>query len=403
MLNWAKQFNIFCYLDNQQYSKNGYECLLAAGADKLLRPPSSFQDLDSFTASGKWCFGHFSYELKKEFFPFGEEKEDKIGFPLFFFFQPQNLLMIRNNQLIIQAEEPDSIYQQILTAAVEPVNAYPLPSLTQRLHQEEYIATVEKLRQHILKGDCYEINFCQEFFAEEALIDPLFVYQKLAAASPTPFSAFYRVHDKYLLCASPERYLKKEGSRLVSQPMKGTVRRNLNDGVADKVLKDWLQKDAKERAENVMVVDLVRNDLSKVCKEASVQVEELFGVYTFPQVHQMVSTVSGELMDNISFSEIIKASFPMGSMTGAPKQRVLQLIEAYEPVGRGLFSGSVGYINPEGDFDFNVVIRSILYNASARYLSYYTGSGITFYSDAEKEWQECLLKGEAIKRVLTEK
>jgi para-aminobenzoate synthetase component 1 len=225
----------------------------------------------------------------------------------------------------------------------------------------------------------------------------------LLEISPTPFSALYGLNGKYLICASPERFLKKTGSEIISQPMKGTARRDLQDKNNDDHLKQSLFEDAKERAENVMVVDLVRNDLSKVCKDGSVKVDELFGVYSFPQVHQMVSTVSGELKEKVSFSEIIKATFPMGSMTGAPKIRVMELIDQYEPTGRGLFSGSVGYIDAEGNFDFNVVIRSILYNASTSNLSYYAGSGITFYSDAEKEWEECLLKAEAIRQVLTTK
>lgn len=182
--------------------------------------------------------------------------------------------------------------------------------------------------------------------------------------------------------------------------MKGTARRNLAHAAADEALKQKLYNSAKERSENVMIVDLMRNDLSQVCNEASVQVDELFGIYTFPQVHQMISTISGEIKEEISFTQLLKALFPMGSMTGAPKRRVMQLIDQYEEFSRGLFSGSVGYITPEGDFDFNVVIRSILYNAANGYVSCPVGSGITFYSDAEKEWEECLLKVEAIRQVL---
>lgn len=149
-----------------------------------------------------------------------------------------------------------------------------------------------------------------------------------------------------------------------------------------------------------MVVDLVRNDLSKVCKEGSVKVSELFGIYSFPQVHQMISTIEGELDEKVPFSSILKACFPMGSMTGAPKKRVMELIEQYEKTKRGLYSGAVGYIDPNGDFDFNVVIRSILYNAVNQYLGYQVGGGITFYSDPEKEYEECLLKAAAIRKVL---
>jgi para-aminobenzoate synthetase component 1 len=183
--------------------------------------------------------------------------------------------------------------------------------------------------------------------------------------------------------------------------MKGTSKRESHNKEEDERLKKELQQNAKERSENVMVVDMVRNDLSKICTESSVKVDELFGVYTYPQVHQMISTISGDLKPEIKFSEIIEATFPMGSMTGAPKYRVMELIDEYEVSARGIFSGSIGYISPNGDFDFNVVIRSIMYNASKKYLSYQLGSGITFYSDPEKEWEECLLKGEAIKKVLT--
>lgn len=404
MLNWVKQFNIFCYLDNHHYTnEEGYECLLGAGVKNFIDSSSPFSEIDRFISCSKsWCFGHLSYSLKDEIYHLTDSKKALVPFPHFYFFQPQVLLLVKDDHLTIHAEEPEMVFQQINEAPGSEKRHHSPLLFQQRLPRKEYISIVEKLQQHILKGDCYEINFCQEFFAEQAIIDAASVYQSLVATSPTPFSAFYRLNNQYLLCASPERFLKRKKNRILSQPMKGTAKRNLQNAEADEQLKQSLHNDAKERAENVMVVDLVRNDLSKVCKEATVAVDELFGVYTFPQVHQMVSTISGELKKDVSFSEIIKATFPMGSMTGAPKQRVMQLIEEYEPVGRGLFSGSVGYINPEGDFDFNVVIRSILYDAFKQYLSYYTGSGITFYSNAEKEWEECLLKGEAIKKVLTE-
>ena len=275
-------------------------------------------------------------------------------------------------------------------------------AFSQKISKEEYIKTIEQLRQHILRGDCYEINFCQEFFAEHAHIDPIAVYQKLSAASPNPFSALYKLDDKYLICASPERFLKKQGNHILSQPIKGTSKRIAGDAKQEAINKNSLYESQKDRSENVMVVDLVRNDLSMICSEGSVVVDELYGVYTFPQVYQMISTVSGELKKDISFTEIIKATFPMGSMTGAPKRSVLQLIEQYEKTKRGIFSGALGYITPSGDFDFNVVIRSIMYNQSSEYLSFQAGSGITFYSNPENEWEECLLKAEAIKRVLLE-
>jgi len=219
--------------------------------------------------------------------------------------------------------------------------------------------------------------------------------------SPNPFSAFYRLADRFLLCASPERFLSRKGNKLVSQPIKGTAKRDFSGESEDEKRKEDLRRSMKEQAENVMVVDLVRNDLTRICRDGTVKVDELFGVYSFPQVHQMISTISGELKENISFSQILEASFPMGSMTGAPKLSVMKLIDAYEISARGIFSGSVGYKRPNNDFDFNVVIRSILYNQTKQYLSYQVGSGITFYSEAEKEWEECMLKAEAIRKVLS--
>ena len=269
-----------------------------------------------------------------------------------------------------------------------------------RFTRDAYIETVHKLQQHILRGDCYEINFCQEFYNENAVIDPLQVYRSLSRESPNPFSCYYKLDDKYLLCASPERYLRKSGNKVTSQPIKGTTRRNGNNAGVDISNREALLHSAKERSENIMIVDLVRNDLAKVCIEGSVKVDELMGIYAFPQVYQMISTISGEADEKTPVTELLKATFPMGSMTGAPKKRVMQLIEQYEKTKRGLFSGAVGYFSPQKDMDFNVVIRSLLYNASNRYLSFQTGSAITFYSRPEDEYEECLLKAGAIKKVL---
>jgi para-aminobenzoate synthetase component 1 len=269
-----------------------------------------------------------------------------------------------------------------------------------RITKDQYLDAIRQLKIRILRGDCYEINFCQEFYADNARIDPISTYHSLGAASPNPYSAFYKLEDKFLLCASPERYLKKTGPQILSQPIKGTWERNTKSVEADERNRNLLSSSSKDKSENVMVVDLVRNDLSKVCQEGSVKVDELFGVYKFPQLYQMISTVSGTLTPGISFTDIVKATFPMGSMTGAPKKKVMELIEQYEVTRRGIFSGTVGYISPDKDFDFNVVIRSIMYNSYSHYLSFMAGSGITFYSDPQTEYDECLLKAMAIKKVL---
>lgn len=395
------------------------ECLLAAGIKRQLKAEAgnALEQLHGFITSpfrsdgdprnvgascqtGSWFFGHLGYDLKNEMEKLSSSHPDRIQFPGLFFFEPEIVIRFNENKMIIEASNPEKIFAEINEVASPLFPAMKEVSIQSRVSKKEYIQIIERLKEHILRGDCYEINFCQEFYAENAMIDPVAVYKKLSAVSPNPFSALYKMNERWLICASPERFLKKQGNKILSQPIKGTSKRITGNDEKDKLSKDELRNSAKDRSENVMVVDLVRNDLAKICKEGTVQVDELYGIYSFPQVHQMISTVSGELKDNISFQETIKATFPMGSMTGAPKKRVMELIEQYEKTKRGIFSGAVGYISPDGDFDLNVVIRSIMYNAASDYLSFQAGSGITFYSDPGKEWEECLLKAEVLKKVL---
>ncbi len=408
MLNWAKQFSIFCFLDNNKYNffSSSFECLLAAGAVKKLEMPpgNAFDALQQFKEDEQdWLFGHLSYDLKNEIENLSSGNLDKVHFPDIFFFVPQILLMLTEHELKIgvidtDADEIcDAVFSSLKNIKTRQLKNLDIKS---RFTKEEYLLCIKKLQRHILQGDCYEINFCQEFYARDALIDPLQVYNKLSTSSPNPFSALYKLESRYLICASPERFLKKIGSKIYCQPIKGTSKRDTGNLVNDEMSKFNLLNSDKERSENVMIVDLVRNDLSKVCIEGSVKVEELFGIYSFPQVHQMISTISGSLTLTSDLAKIFKATFPMGSMTGAPKKRVMELIEVYEKTKRGIFSGALGYITPEGDFDFNVVIRSIVYNSPDKYLSIQGGSAITFNSIAEKEYEECLLKIEAMKNVL---
>jgi para-aminobenzoate synthetase component I len=406
VLNWVRPFSTFCFLDNHQYhiEPHTQECLFAAGVKRelLIASGNALNALQDFISSGEsWLFGHLGYDLKNELENLHSRHPNHVGFPDLFFFEPKILIRLNEKEIRIESDEPEAVYAEILSTVTGPEEVYENAlHIENRVPKEKYLAIIESLRQRIRRGDCYEINFCQEFFAEKVSIDPLYVYHKLSELSPNPFSALYRLHDKWLICASPERFLKRQGSQVISQPMKGTSQRILDDRTMDEHKREDLFNSNKDRSENVMVVDLVRNDLAKVCEEGSVKVDELYGIYSFPQVHQMVSTVSGQLRKNVSFSDIIRATFPMGSMTGAPKKRVMELIEEYEITRRGIFSGALGYISPTGDFDFNVVIRSILYNASSGYLSCPAGSGITFYSDPLQEWDECLLKAAAMKQVL---
>jgi para-aminobenzoate synthetase component 1 len=409
LLNWMQQFDTFCLLDNHQYQiqPHSMECLAAIGVKRMIQADNGIllEHLQSFIdKKPSWLFGHLAYDLKNEIEGLSSMHPDSIQFPDFFFFEPEVIIRLNETELFIEGEEPEKIFASINSFASASSFSPELPlKIENRISKEDYCSIIAQLKQHILRGDCYEINFCQEFFATNAVIQPHTIYGHLSRISPNPFSALYRVQDKWLVCASPERFLKKTGTKILSQPIKGTSKRIHDNDQLDAINKDALYKSTKEKSENVMVVDLVRNDLSKICEEGTVGVDELFGVYSFPQVHQMISTVSGMLKEQISFIDIIKAMFPMGSMTGAPKRNVLKLIEQYEKTKRGIFSGAVGYISPEGDFDFNVVIRSLMYNAGSNYLSFQTGSGITFYCDPEKEYEECLLKAQALQKVLTGK
>jgi para-aminobenzoate synthetase component 1 len=261
-----------------------------------------------------------------------------------------------------------------------------------RTSKERYISQVEKLKSYIQRGDIYEVNYCQEFFAENVELDfPLDTYFKLNHITKAPFSTFLQTDKHAIFCGSPERYMKKTGDRLLSQPIKGTAPRGIDDQ-ADEALKQHLQNDPKERSENIMIVDLVRNDLSRVAKKGSVHVSELYGIHTFETVHQMISTIECEVEKEVTFLDILNASFPMGSMTGAPKVEAMKIIDETEDFNRGIYSGSIGYITPSGDFDFNVVIRSLIYNREKKYLSCAVGGAITILSDPEKEYEECQTK-----------
>ncbi|QKG52338.1 anthranilate synthase component I family protein [Hymenobacter sp. BRD67] len=264
----------------------------------------------------------------------------------------------------------------------------------------DYLQAVAHVREDILNGEVYELNLCQEFYAENVQLDPVATFWRLNEASPAPYAGFLRYHDHYLLCASPELFLEHyEPAIIQSQPIKGTRRRGATPA-DDEQQRLTLLHDEKERAENLMIVDLVRNDLARVARTGTVEVTELFGTYGFKQVWQLISTVSAELRPGVDLADILRATFPMGSMTGAPKIRAMQLIEYYEASRRGLYSGSFGFVWPDAEFEFNVVIRSLQYRADTGYLSLQVGSAITYDSVPEHEYQECLLKAQGVLEAL---
>lgn len=417
LLSWASRFESVCYLNSNTLSNNSskdyssFECIVAVDSidEIIIDTKEAFVSLKNFhNRKNDWLFGFFSYDLKNEIEDLTSENFDGIKMPVMHFFQPKFIFIIKRDEVRIDyleelsdREELNTLFEQVnsLEPGVHPECPGFGIRLKNRISKEQYLASVHKLKKHIKHGDIYEVNFCQEFYAEGAKIDPLQAYLHLNEISQSPFSCFYRLNDKYLMCASPERFIKKTGQKLISQPIKGTIKRGATREEDEKLMGDLLNS-PKERSENVMIVDLVRNDLSRTAKKGSVKVEELYGIYSFKQVHQMISTISSELRDDIHFVDAIQSAFPMGSMTGAPKIRAMELIEQYESTKRGLYSGAVGYITPEGDFDFNVVIRSILYNSTEKYVSFMAGGAITDKSLPEKEYEECLLKAKAMFEVL---
>lgn len=403
-LQWANEFEVVCYLDNNDYPSkhNNYECLIAVGVEEQIvkvKSGNAFNQLQEFYEEQKdWLFGFLSYDLKNEVEQLTSSNEDHIKLPALHFFRPQYIIAIKKKMVQIFSKKEDAafIFHQIQQHKIglAKTNKSAI-SINAKIDKAEYIKTVEKIREHIVAGDIYEMNYCQAFYAEDCELTPIDLFLKLNQLSKAPFAAYYKLHDKYVICSSPERFIKKQANQLISQPIKGTIARGENEE-EDQLLKTKLYNSQKDRAENVMIVDLVRNDLSKSCKAGTVEVEELFGIYGFEQVNHMISIVKGTLREEVHFVDAIKNAFPMGSMTGAPKVMSMELIERYEKTKRGLYSGAIGYITPDGDFDFNVVIRSILYNASSKYLSYQVGGAIVYDSDPESEYEECLLKAKAM-------
>jgi para-aminobenzoate synthetase component 1 len=404
-LTWATGFDVACYLDsnnfNDLYSK--FEALIAVDVKEELSVNSgnAFEQLEEFRAKHKgWITGFFGYDLKNEIESLSSNNQDILDFPDLYFFTPKHLILIKENEAEIISDNAERILAEINKTDSNTIDVTtPAVNLKSRFDKEDYIATANKVKEHIARGDIYVTNFCQEFYADNAQIDPLQTFLSLNSISPNPFSCFFKLRDNYILCASPERFLAKRGEKLVSQPIKGTAKRSA-DKIQDELNKRSLTLHTKELQENVMIVDLVRNDLTRSARPGTVKTEELFGIYTFNQLHHMISTVACDINEHTTAIQAIKNTFPMGSMTGAPKVSAMRLMEEFERSKRGVYSGAMGYFGPDDDFDFNVVIRTLLYNEGKQYLSFQTGSAITFNADAEKEYEECLLKAKAVLEVL---
>ena len=417
LLQWAQQYETAVWLDSNNHHQGytSFHSILAVDEFTSIQTDvvNAFEKLKEYQSiTQDYLFGYLSYDVKNATENLTSTNSDGLGFAELFFFQPQKILFVKNDSIEFQYltmvdDEIDTDFEAICTQEIKQKNTASTRLenggnivIKPRIQKQDYLFKVGEILEHIHKGDIYEANFCQEFYAENTRINPLDIYEDLNTISEAPFATFLKIDNQYLLCASPERYLKKEGAKIISQPIKGTAKR-LVDLQEDQKTATALSKDIKERSENIMIVDLVRNDLSKSAKKGSVRVEELCKVSSFKQVHQMISTVVSELKDEVHLIDVIKDTFPMGSMTGAPKISAMKIIETLEETKRGLYSGTVGYFTPMGNFDFNVVIRSILYDSEKKYLSFSVGSAITAKSTPEKEYEECLLKAKAMQFVLT--
>ncbi|MDR5590696.1 aminodeoxychorismate synthase component I [Christiangramia sp. SM2212] len=410
ILSWSRQFQEITWLDsNDDDSKTGeYEAILAVEAFTAIKTDheNAFDKLKEYQeTTADWIFGYLSYDLKNDVERLKSSNFDGLHFPELYFFQPQKLIFIKGDKvefhyLRMVDDEIDHDFEDIQKTEIAIDSKHTPVKVEARISKEKYLEKIGIMLNHIHLGDIYEANFCQEYYSENVDIDSFDIYRSLNEISTPPFAAYLKLENFNLISASPERYLKKRGEDLLSQPIKGTARR-AKDPEEDKKIATELANDPKEQSENVMIVDLVRNDLSRIAKKGSVKVDELCKVYSFKQVHQLVSSVTAKIEDEIPPVEALRTSFPMGSMTGAPKISAMKIIEKLEESKRGLYSGAVGYFTPEGDFDFNVVIRSILYNSENKYLSFSVGGAITAKSHPEKEYEECLLKAKAMREVLT--
>ena len=337
------------------------------------------QFLDVYKSETKLLF--ISYDLKNNIESLSSKNKDLINFPIIKCIVPEKKLNAKN-------------FENLMKTKNEPISFHP------EINREKYLSIVNKIKNHIQKGDIYETNFCYNWSANHKIKNPYLIYQKLEKLTQAPFKVYADLDSHIIISASPERFIKKTGNKLTSQPIKGTSKRH-HDSKKDKTIIEKLKNDPKERTENIMIVDLVRNDMSKIAKKKSVVVDELCQVYTFENIHQMISSVSCKINDSVSISDILKAMFPMGSMTGVPKIRAMELMDKYENTKRGLYSGAVGVMHPNGDFDLNVIIRTLIYNKTNNYLSFNVGSAITINSEAEKEYEETLVKAEALFKACT--
>ena len=383
---------------NSNDSFDDYELIIAYGAESFLQSSkNSLKKIDKYIDKvNDWIFGYLSYDLKNEIENLTDLNKDVFNLPNLYFYQPKVIWLIKEEKAEIYSLDKRNLnedWDHINSIDYKDFTEKSSVDLITRTSKEEYVRKIKNIKQRILQGDCYEMNYCFDMYSKNKTINPYKTYIKLNDYTRSPMSTFFKLNQLYLLSSSPERFIKRINRKIISQPIKGTAKRGL-DSKEDEKIKYTLLSSPKELSENHMIVDLVRNDLSRVAEKGSVKVKNLNKLNTFKRVHQLISTIEAKIAVKTKFSKIITGMFPMGSMTGAPKIESMNIIDEYESTKRGLYSGSIGYIKPNKDFDFNVVIRSIIYDKLLKEINVSVGSAITFKSDPESEFEECLLKAE---------
>ena len=406
LIQYVNSYSCVCMLDHNNVNEAFDYIVAFKNKNELEYNKNPFKLLREFINKNKqdWVFGYLSYDLKNDIELLSSNNNDAQKFPKLHFFIPELIFKIKSNVLFVLSDENynyTEIYKmvsEIQKITIKKSETYSI-KLKSRESKKSYINKINSIKKHLQEGDIYEMNYCQEFYSYNVNIDPCSLFVKLNNFAKAPFSAFYRLNDHFCLCGSPERFIKKNGDKIISQPIKGTIKRE-NNLLLDNVNKQQLLNSKKDFSENIMIVDLVRNDFSRFAKKSTVKVDELMGLYSFKNVHHLISTISCQIDQKYDLIDALRMSFPMGSMTGAPKIEAMKLIERYEETLRGIYSGSIGYVDPNQNCDFNVVIRSILYNKSKKYLSFMVGGAITIESDPELEYNECRVKAKSILKVL---
>lgn len=398
LLFWgALKFEFLAYFEGNGhvYPQEPFENLFFAGKRPLREEEVFGPEI------GKEKVGILGYDFKNQIEQLESNNPAFLALPDLCFFEPEISFQLTESGFFSKNRLPDSLLEELETFEVSEKGNVAC-TVSPQISKEVYLEKIKIIQDEIREGNTYEANFCQAFSGKFESWDPISAYLSLNELSKMPFSALFKAKHQWLVSASPERFLKKTDSQLIAQPIKGTVQRGGNEQ-EEAINRKKLLSSEKERAENLMITDLTRNDLARVSKTGSVRVEELFGIYPLPRVFQMISTVSSELTPEVTFREIIQATFPMGSMTGAPKISTMGIIEREESFRRGWFSGAFGWIDEDGDFDFSVVIRSIIADLEMKKLYFGVGSAITIDASAEQEYEECALKAQAILELLSGK